>query len=104
MTTMKRAIPWVIISVVAQAGTRGEWPPPLRDPTPPLVTSRAKEAAPPVATAGRGQPSLPGFRHGSYDRFCEAMARSSRPPADFTTTDLRSRGDVRALARCLTRR
>jgi hypothetical protein len=104
MTTMKRAIPWVLISVVAQAGPRTEWPPSLRDPTPPLVASRAKEAAPPVATPGRWERPVPGFRHGSYDRFCEARARSSRLADDFATTDFRSHGGDRALTRCLTRR
>jgi hypothetical protein len=103
MTTMTRAIPWVLISVVAQAGPRTDWPPPLRDPTPPLVTSRAKEA-PPVFPRGREQRPLPGFRHGSYDRFCEALARSSQLSADFTTADLRSREGDRELTRCLTRR
>ena len=100
MTTMKRAIPWVLISVVAQAAPRTEWPPSLRDPTPPLITSRAREAAPPVLPPGRGQRAVPGFRHGSYDRFCEAMAASPLP----ATTDFRSRGADRELARCLTRR
>ena len=99
-TTIRLAVPWFIISVVAQAAPRTEWPPPLRDPTPPLVTSPIKAEAPPVLPPGRGPRPLPGFRHGSYDRFCEAMA-ASRLPA---TTDFRSRGDDRELARCLTRR
>jgi hypothetical protein len=103
MTAMKQAIPWVLISVVAQAAPRTEWPPSLRDPTPPLVTTPAKEAAPPVLPPGRGPRPLPGFRHGSYDRFCEALA-ASRLPADFASKDFRSRGDDRELARCLTRR